>query len=69
MTHLIVKFCKVKDMPCKLCLAPGTSLRDGTTGTSATYMTTAMDTTTTIVAEMTTTTSLMNSKKSTLLSP
>ena len=57
MTHLIVKFWKVKDMPCKLCLAPDTSLRDGTTGTSAIYMTSATDTTTITMAEMTASTS------------
>ena len=59
----------VGDTPCKLCLAQGASLRDGTTGTSAIYMTSATDTTTTTFAEMTTTTSLMNSKKLTLLLP
>ena len=54
-------------MPCKLCLAQGTSLRDGTTGTSAIYMTSATDTTTITMAEMTATTSLVNGMKLTLL--
>ena len=60
---------KVGDVPCKLCLATGTSLRDWSTGTSAIYMTSATDTTTTTLGEMTTTTSLMNSKKSMLMLP
>ena len=53
----------VGDVPCILCLAQGTSLRDGTTGTSAIYMTSATDTTTITMTEVTATTLLVNGMK------
>ena len=69
MNDLIMKFGDefLRHPTCKICLAEGTSLWEWTTGTSAIYMTSALDTTTSTLAEMTTSTSLMNGTKFALL--